>query len=151
MRHLLLFGYSILFYPVVVFAAEQALPQRIEWHQQACQFLEAEGKDHHYQSKSAADCKAINQRDGKARVKQAKRTRLKAGVYIFRIYNDDVAYPLGFWLRGKGLGRITLPSVSGGGIQTGHFKDYKITLKTGDYLYSCPLNPTPDYHLTVIP
>ncbi|MBL4658772.1 MAG: hypothetical protein JKY19_00320 [Alcanivoracaceae bacterium] len=58
---------------------------------------------------------------------------------------------LGFWLRGTGLGRLTLPSTSGGGIQTSGYKDYFIKLEAGEYVYSCPLNPTPDYKLVVSP
>ncbi len=27
--------------------------------------------------------------------------------------------------------------------------DYAVTLKAGEYLYSCPLNSTPDYKLVV--
>jgi hypothetical protein len=76
---------------------------------------------------------------------------LKAGDYVFRVHNKDVHYVLGFWLRGAGFGRLTLPSTSGGGIQTGGFKDYAITLEVGEYVYSCPLNPTPDYKLVVKP
>jgi len=53
------------------------------------------------------------------------------------------------WVRGKGLKRVTLPSVSGGGLHTGVTQDYVIDLEPGEYLYSCPLNPTPDYRLIV--
>ena len=52
-------------------------------------------------------------------------------------------------LRGKGLGRVTLLSVSGGGLTPGTTKNYIVELKEGEYLYSCPLNPTPDYRLVV--
>ncbi len=52
-------------------------------------------------------------------------------------------------MRGKGLGRLTLPSVSGGGLTPGATNDYVIELKEGDYVYSCPLNPTPEYRLVV--
>ena len=77
-------------------------------------------------------------------------SELEPGKYIFRVTNQDVPYALGFWLRGKGIvGRATLPSVSGGGLGTGITKDYVIELSEGEYLYSCPLNPTPDYRLVV--
>jgi len=39
--------------------------------------------------------------------------------------------------------------VSGGGLTTGTTKDYEVELEPGEYLYSCPLNPTPDYKLIV--
>ena len=74
---------------------------------------------------------------------------LKPGKYIFRVTNKNVPYSLGFWLRGKGFGRVTLPGVSGGGLAPGTTKDYAVELKEGEYLYSCPLNPTPDYRLVV--
>jgi hypothetical protein len=44
---------------------------------------------------------------------------------------------------------VTLPSVSGGGLKMGKTQDYAIDLKPGEYLYSCPLNPTPNYPLIV--
>ena len=53
-------------------------------------------------------------------------------------------------MRGDGIvNRATLPSVSGGGLGTGQTRDYEIDLKPGEYVYSCPLNPTPDYKLVV--
>ncbi len=54
---------------------------------------------------------------------------------------------MGFWLRGKGLGRFTLPFVSGGSVESGRFRDCAMTLKKGTDLYSYPLNPTPDDRL----
>ena len=74
---------------------------------------------------------------------------LKPGRYVFRVTNEDVPYELGFWLRGEGLGRFLKDSVSGGGLTTGKTLDYEIELTEGDYLYSCPLNPTPDYRIVV--
>ncbi len=118
--------------------------------QTACQFLESEnGVDHMYKTTKAADCKEINARTGRARLAKAKVLRLKPGRYIFRVTNKNVPYGLGFWLRGKGFGRVTLPSVSGGGMDLGVTLEYKITLRPGEYFYSCPLNPTPDYRLVV--
>ena len=76
--------------------------------------------------------------------------RLKPGAHVFRVTNRDVPYELGFWLRGDGLiARASLPSVSGGGLVTGTTRDYEIELKPGNYVYSCPLNPTLDYKLVV--
>lgn len=45
--------------------------------------------------------------------------------------------------------RALLPSVSGGGLTAGRTQDYAIELKRGNYVYSCPLNPTPEYRLVV--
>ena len=125
-------------------------PAIVTLTQVGCQFTESEnGVDHMYKSTKAADCKAINAKTGQSRLAKAKVLRLKPGPYIFRVTNKNVPYGLGFWLRGKGFGRVTLPSVSGGGMNLGVTLDYKITLKPGEYLYSCPLNPTPDYRLVV--
>lgn len=129
----------------------QAAPQVIELTQVACQFLESEnGTDHGFRSGMAADCENINARTGAERLAAAKVMRLKAGSYIFRVSNKDVPYEVGFWLRGDGLvARARLPSVSGGGLFAGKTRDYVIELTPGEYLYSCPLNPTPDYRLVV--
>ncbi|MDQ7000179.1 MAG: hypothetical protein Q9M12_04750 [Mariprofundus sp.] len=117
--------------------------------QTACQFVEAEGADHHFNSKSADACRSINEASQDKRLKQAQTLYLKAGDYVFRVKNRDVPYELGFWLRGAGISRWTLPGISGGGIATGDVHDYTISLEPGEYRYSCPLNPTPDYVLIV--
>lgn len=132
-------------------AEKAARPPVIELTQVACQFLESEqGANHGYRSSRLEDCQAINAKSGASRLEQAAPLRLKAGRTIFRVTNRDVPYELGFWLRGDGIaGRATLPSVSGGGLTTGTTQDYVIDLKPGEYVYSCPLNPTPDYRLLV--
>ena len=137
-------------------AAAQA-PQVIELTQIGCQFLESEnGVDHGYKPKSAADCNAINAKTGKDRLTKAKTLKLKPGKYIFRVANKNVPYDLGFWLRdhdyqlGNPIHKLTKTSVSGGGLKTGTTKDYAVTLKAGTkYVYSCPLNPTPNYSIVV--
>ena len=102
-----------------------------------------------------ADCVAINSKTGDARLGAAKVLELKSGTYTFRVVNKDVPYELGFWLRSKGydwrnsVHKLTKTSVSGGGLVQGTTKDYKVTLKPGEYVYSCPLNRTPDYKLVV--
>jgi hypothetical protein len=123
--------------------------QMIGLTQTGCQFLESEGIDHKFVTHSSHDCEAINAKTGKKRLAVAKPMQLSPGEYIFRVKNRDVPYVLGFWLRGTGLSRLTLPTVSGGGIKTGEAQDYAVTLKEGEYRYSCPLNPTPDYTLIV--
>ena len=116
-----------------------------------CQFVESEnGTDRGYTSRKQQDCERINAHSGVARVKNAKPLELKPGRYLFRVTNKNVPYELGFWLRGAGLaGRARLPSVSGGGLMQGVTKDYAVELKPGEYVYSCPLNTTPDYRLIV--
>ncbi len=131
--------------------AKAARAAVIELTQTACQFVESEnGVDYGFASAKKSDCEAINAETGATRLAKANVLTLKPGKYIFRVTNENVPYQLGFWLRGSGIvGRVTLPSVSGGGLTTGATKDYAVTLKAGEYLYSCPLNPTPDYKLVV--
>ncbi|TAN50446.1 MAG: hypothetical protein EPN19_14070 [Betaproteobacteria bacterium] len=132
-------------------AVAAAGPQVVSLTQTPCQFLESEGgRDRGFKSAKGADCEAINARTGKQRLAESKTLELKPGKYIFRVTNRDVPYELGFWLRGASLkDRALLPSVSGGGLTTGKTQDYAIELKPGNYVYSCPLNPTPDYRLVV--
>lgn len=132
-----------------VFAAE---PVRIvELTQTPCQFVQGEnGTDLGFTSSKAEDCKQVNRRTATKRLAAAKPLELKPGKYVFRIANKGVPYELGFWLRGASLAeRARLPSTSGGGITEGKTQDYEIELKPGQYVYSCPLNPTPDYKLVV--
>jgi hypothetical protein len=115
--------------------------------QTPCTMIEAEERPQKFVSKSYDDCKRINKETAGERV--FKVLRLKPGPTIFRVTNSNVPYPLGFYVRGKGLGRLTLPKVSGGGLDIGRTIDYSVDLVPGEYLYSCPLNPTPDYPLIV--
>ncbi len=115
--------------------------------QTPCTIIEAEEEPMEFVSKSYDDCKRINAETAGER--KFKVLRLKPGPTVFRVTNKNVPYPLGFYLRGKGLKRLTLPKVSGGGLDTGKTLDYFVDLKPGEYLYSCPLNPTPDYPLIV--
>ena len=127
----------------------------IHLNQIPCQFVESEGLDHQFKSASSADCEAINAKTGPERLAKAKVVTLKPGRYVFRVTNKNVPYELGFWLRSKGydlrnpVHKLTKTSVSGGGLNTGATKDYAVELKPGEYVYSCPLNPTPDYRLVV--
>jgi len=126
-------------------------PRVITLTQVPCQFLESEnGMDHGYRSVKKSDCESINAGTAKERLAKAKVLSLAPGKVVFRVTNKNVPYGLGFWLRGDGLlNRARLPSVSGGGLGPGVSKDYVIDLKPGEYVYSCPLNPTPDYKLVV--
>ena len=122
-------------------------PKLIELTQTPCIIIEAEESPVEYISSSKADCEKINKKTGGDRA--FRELRLKPGKTVFRVTNRNVPYDLGFWVRGKGIGRLTLPSVSGGGLKTGETIEYEIDLKEGEYLYSCPLNSTPDYPLIV--
>lgn len=128
----------------------------IQLTQTGCQFLESEnGVDHGFKTTKADDCNAINARTGADRLAKAPTLELAPGTYQFRVTNKNVPYELGFWLREKGydwrnpLHKLTKTSVSGGGLVMGETQSYEIELKPGEYVYSCPLNPTPDYRLVV--
>ena len=128
----------------------------VELTQTGCQFVEIEGVDHGYKTTKKADCDAINARTAKDRLAKAKVLELKPGTYVFRVTNKNVPYELGFWLRSKGydwrnpIHQLTKTSISGAGMVLGTTQDYEVTLKAGEYVYSCPLNTTPDYRLVVI-
>lgn len=125
--------------------------------QTGCQFLESEnGVDHGYSPEKAEDCKEINARSGDERLAAADALTLSPGRYIFRVTNTNVPYELGFWLReadynpSNPLHKLSKTSVSGGGLEAGVTRDYEVTIEEGkQYVYSCPLNPTPDYPITV--
>ncbi len=121
-----------------------------------CQFLESEnGVDHGFKTTRKADCDAINARTGADRLAKAGVLELKPGKYIFRVTNKSVPYDLGFWVRERDynwmnpIHKLTKLSVSGGGLKLGQTTDYTVDLEPGEYLYSCPLNTTPDYRLVV--
>ena len=139
----------ILFAVFLLSSSTLLAAQTITLTQTACQFIESEHGDQHYQANSYTACESLNHKTEEKRLEKAKVLKLKEGEYTFHVINKDVPYVLGFWLRGSGFGRLTLPSVSGGGIEKGGFKDYHIKLTKGEYVYSCPLNPTPDYKLIV--
>lgn len=125
-------------------------PVVVELTQVPCQFLETESKDHGFNAGTAKACEGVNEKTGETRLRQAKAIKLKSGSYIFRVTNKNVPYELGFYLRAANLtDRWSLPKVSGGGIHPGTTKDYAIDLKSGQYVFSCPLNPTLDYSLVV--
>ncbi|MBL4665872.1 MAG: hypothetical protein JKY04_00740 [Sneathiella sp.] len=132
-----------------------AAPTVIELVQVPCQFLGIE-EDHGFKSTKKADCETINEKTGAARLQKAEVMTLKPGEYIFRVSNKNVPYELGFWLREKDYNwanpvhKLTKTSISGGGMHLGKTLEYKVTLEPGEYLFSCPLNTTPDYSLIVL-
>jgi hypothetical protein len=132
------------------------MPTVVKLTQVGCQFVESEnGVDHGFMTMSKADCDRINARTGAERLKKSKVIMLKPGKYTFRVTNKNVPYVLGFWLRESSydwrnpLHKLSKISVSGGGLTKGGTRDYTVELKPGEYVYSCPLNTTPDYRLVV--
>ena len=82
-----------------------------------------------------------------------KAITLSEGTYIFEIANEDVGHNVGFVLAPKGKtdpkhhikNAYVTKQVTNN--TTGHSKE--VTLEKGEYVYFCPLNPTPQYTLTV--
>jgi hypothetical protein len=123
----------------------------IVFTQVPCQFLESEnGHNHGFEAKTRAECEAINAKTASERLAATRAIKLRPGRYIFRVTNRNVPYELGFWLRGAGtLDRLSLPSVVGKGLTTGKTRDFEVLLEEGEYVYSSPSNPTPEYRLVV--
>jgi plastocyanin len=75
---------------------------------------------------------------------------LKPGKYIFELTNESVKHDVGFWLRTPESDKPLKNSDKGGLIKTGKIvRTGVVELTAGTYTYSCPLNPTPNYTLTV--
>ena len=80
---------------------------------------------------------------------------LKEGSYIFEISNNNVGHQIGFVLVPKGKdatkpeNHITSAYVTKA-VDNNKKETSKVTTLTkGEYIYFCPLNPTPQYTLTV--
>ena len=78
---------------------------------------------------------------------------LKEGTYVFNIVNKNVDHEVGFVLAPKGKtdqenhikeAYVTAPVKTGSSSKTN-----EVTLTKGEYVYFCPLNPTPEYRLLV--
>ncbi len=78
---------------------------------------------------------------------------LSAGTYVFEIANKEVGHDVGFVLAPKGhtdqahhIKNAYVTAVVANNTK-GHSKE--VTLEKGEYVYFCPLNPTPQYTLVV--
>lgn len=82
-----------------------------------------------------------------------KSVTLSEGTYIFEISNNGVDHNVGFVLAPKGktdeANHIKNAYVTKMVEPDGTSTSKKVTLKKGEYVYFCPLNPTPEYVLTV--
>lgn len=75
---------------------------------------------------------------------------LAPGKYIFEISNQEVGKGVGFYLHMEGDKEPVAGSDKAGLIKNNEVKRTEIVeLKAGEYIYSCPLNPTPDYKIVV--
>jgi hypothetical protein len=75
---------------------------------------------------------------------------LKPGRYIFEMTNAGIGHEVGFWLRAGAEGEGLPGTESMGHITDGQTaRTGVVELRAGEYRYSCPLNPTPDFTLRV--
>jgi hypothetical protein len=112
--------------------------------QRPCRFEAAE-PGAAFDAQSAAACKAQNDATRDARTQRA--LRVPAGKLTIAVSSEQVPYELGFWLRAASSPDVAV--AQGGGVVPGVTKTYEVELAPGAYVYSCPLNPTPDYVLIV--
>ncbi|WP_411766014.1 plastocyanin/azurin family copper-binding protein [Winogradskyella sp. A3E31] len=96
------------------------------------------------------EAKVVSLEQTKGKFTQEKMT-LKEGSYIFEINNNNVGHNVGFVLAPKSdpdahikTAYVTNPVANNSKEKT------KVTiLEKGEYIYFCPLNPTPKYTLVV--
>jgi len=78
---------------------------------------------------------------------------LSAGTYQFEVMNNGVDHEVGFVIAPKGMTEqkdhvqaayLTKTVKDGKSSSSG-----TVTLTAGEYVYFCPMNPTPQYYLTV--
>ncbi|TYB74013.1 cupredoxin domain-containing protein [Bizionia myxarmorum] len=108
------------------------------------------GQDKNEGKENGVQTISLEQTDGEFK---QKTLTLKEGTYVFEIANKDVAHEVGFVLAPKGntdeanhikAAYVTEPVKTGSTSKT-----KEVTLKKGEYVYFCPLNPTPEYTLLV--
>lgn len=132
-----------------------SMPRVIELTHLPCQFLEPEGVDHGYSAATFEDCVTIAAATNYEREADADVLELVAGRYTFRVTNESVPYAVGFWVRESGFDpandvhSLTRTSLVGDGVGVGQSRDFSVELMTGEYLYSDPLNATPEYRIFV--
>ncbi|WP_196893511.1 cupredoxin domain-containing protein [Aureivirga marina] len=82
-----------------------------------------------------------------------KSLTLSEGTYVFEIENAGVGHDVGFVLAPKGKTsekhHIKNAYVTSLVKNNKKSKSKKVTLTKGEYVYFCPLNPTPQYTLIV--
>ncbi len=80
-----------------------------------------------------------------------KQITLSEGTYIFEIANNDVGHNVGFVLAPKAdvKKHIKNAYVTKAVANNTKGTSNKVTLEKGEYVYFCPLNPTPQYTLIV--
>jgi plastocyanin len=99
---------------------------------------------------NAQEVKTVSLEQTKGEFTQ-KEIKLSAGTYIFEISNNNVGHNVGFVLAPKTDVKAHIKNayvkeqVQNNTKQTSK----QVTLAKGEYVYFCPLNPTPQYTLIV--
>ncbi|CAM1352274.1 plastocyanin/azurin family copper-binding protein [Tenacibaculum crassostreae] len=100
----------------------------------------------------AQEVKTISLEQTKGEFTQ-KTLTLSEGTYVFEISNNNVGHDVGFVLAPKGKTEekhhIKNAYVTSLVKNNGKSKSKKVALTKGEYVYFCPLNPTPQYTLHV--
>ncbi|MEW7291023.1 cupredoxin domain-containing protein [Aquimarina sp. 2304DJ70-9] len=105
-------------------------------------------------SAQAQDVKTVSLEQTKGEFTQ-KGITLSEGTYVFNISNNNVGTDVGFVLVPAGKDAADAKNHIKEAYVTKAVADGKtqssktVTLKKGTYTYFCPLNPTPQYTLTV--
>ncbi len=87
---------------------------------------------------------------------ETKSLKLKPGKYQFEVTNKNVDHEVAFFLQEEGnKGKTEMSSTVANSLLPKTLKQGEsaitgiVELKKGSYVYSCPLNPTPHYTITV--
>ena len=83
-----------------------------------------------------------------------KTLELKPGKYVFQVSNKDIDHEVAFALAPKqeviGDGDYIKEAFLAHPVSSGQSaKSKEVVLKKGEYVYFCPMNPTPKYTLVV--
>jgi len=117
-------------------------------------------KDHMHGSDKMEKMQTMDKMDKEVRIIELQQEpgvytttslQLEPGKYIFKVTNKNVDKKLGFYLTTAG-GEKTQVKDSGLAelVKLGENSESGVvTLEAGSYEYSCPLNPTPKYNITV--
>lgn len=106
----------------------------------------------HMMNETKATVVTLEQTKGKF---TKEKLTLSEGDYVFNIKNNNVGHDVGFVLVKKGEdvsnpdNHIKSAYVTKAVKNNSSEKTKVTTLSKGEYIYFCPLNPTPQYNLTV--
>ncbi|MCI2229521.1 cupredoxin domain-containing protein [Polaribacter sp. MSW13] len=101
-------------------------------------------------STNAQEVKTVSLEQTKGEFTQ-KQLTLSEGTYIFEITNTNVGHNVGFVLAPKSDVKAHIKNAYVTAQVKNNTKETskKVTLTKGEYVYFCPLNPTPQYTLIV--